>query len=58
MSSSDSDNISLNPLTGNEPETSEEFCSPVGRAAQEEEPPQRQEVEDRGTQQATQSAAR
>ena len=41
MSSSD---ISLNPLTGNEPETSEEFRSPVGRAAQEEEPSQRQEV--------------
>ena len=58
MSSSDSDDISLNPLTGNEPETSEEFRSPVGRAAQEEEPPQREEVEVEGTQQATQAAAR
>ena len=58
MSSSDSEDISLNLLTGNKPETSEEFRSPVGRAAQEEKPLQRQEVEVEGTQQATKAAAR
>ena len=58
MSSSDYDDVALNSFTGYDPETSEEFCSSVCRAAQEEEPPQHREVEVRGTQQATQTAAR
>ena len=58
MSGSD-DGVSLNPfVTGDDPDTLEEFCSPFGQAAQEEEPYQHQEVEVRGTQQATQKAAR